>query len=65
LDQSHQELTPIPKYNDGTSLWDAQWQKNQGPKGDKVFGYFYSTWGINFTLAGNADPDKLGNVLAM
>jgi multiple sugar transport system substrate-binding protein len=50
------------KYNDGTSLWDAQWQKNQGPKGDKVFGYFYSTWGINFTLAGNADPDKLGNV---
>jgi multiple sugar transport system substrate-binding protein len=49
-------------YNDKTSLWDAQWQKNQGPKGDKVFGYFYSTWGINFTLAGNSDPDKLGNV---
>jgi multiple sugar transport system substrate-binding protein len=48
-------------YNDKTSLWDAQWQKNQGPKGDKVFGYFYSTWGINFTLAGNADPDKKGN----
>jgi multiple sugar transport system substrate-binding protein len=49
-------------YNDKTSLWDAQWGKNQGPKGDKVFGYFYSTWGINFTLAGNSDPDKLGNV---
>lgn len=48
-------------YNDKTSLWDAQWGKNQGPKGDKVFGYFYSTWGINFTLAGNSDPDKLGN----
>lgn len=47
-------------YNDKTSLWDAQWQKNQGPKGDKVLGYFYSTWGINFTLAGNSDPDKLG-----
>ena len=47
-------------YNDKTSLWDTQWGKNQGPKGDKVFGYFYSTWGINFTLAGNSDPDKLG-----
>jgi multiple sugar transport system substrate-binding protein len=66
-------------YNDKTSLWDAQWQQNQGPTGktkevensDKtkttytghsVLGFFYSTWGINFTLAGNSDPDKLGNV---
>ncbi len=23
----------------------------------KTFGFFYSTWGINFTLAGNADPN--------
>lgn len=41
------------KYNNGTSLWDPDWQAGQGPKG-KVFGYFYSTWGINFTLLGNA-----------
>lgn len=25
----------------------------------KTFGFFYSTWGINFTLAGNADPNGL------
>jgi multiple sugar transport system substrate-binding protein len=48
-------------YNDKTTLWSDQWGKNQGPKGDPVLGYFYSTWGINFTLAGNSDPDKLGN----
>jgi hypothetical protein len=47
-------------YNDNTSLWDTQWQANQGPAGHKVFGFFYSTWGINFTLAGNADPNSLG-----
>ena len=29
------------------------WQADQGPKGN-VFGFFYSTWGINFTLLGNA-----------
>jgi len=40
-------------YNNGTSLWDPDWQAGQGPNG-KVFGYFYSTWGINFTLLGNA-----------
>lgn len=49
-------------YNDKTTLWDTQWQANQGPTGDKVLGFFYSTWGINFTLEGNADPDNLGNV---
>lgn len=45
-------------YNQGTSLWDDNWTKGQTPAG-KVFGYFYSTWGINFTLMGNslADPD--------
>ena len=40
-------------YNNGTSLWDDQWASDQGPEGD-VFGFFYSTWGINFTLLGNA-----------
>ncbi|SEW35711.1 ABC transporter substrate-binding protein [[Clostridium] fimetarium] len=40
-------------YNNKTSLWDATWAKDQGPTG-KVFGFFYSTWGINFTLLGNS-----------
>ena len=50
-------------YNQGTSLWDDNWAKGQGPEG-KVFGYFYSTWGINFTLAGNSleDQDKEAEV---
>lgn len=52
-------------YNNKTSLWDDAWAKDQGPEG-KVFGFFYSTWGINFTLLGNslADPDgekEVGN----
>jgi len=37
-------------YNNKSSLWDSQWA---GPSG-KVFGFFYSTWGINFTLLGNS-----------
>ena len=46
-------------YNNKSSLWDDTWAADQGPKG-KVFGFFYSTWGINFTLQGNslADPNK-------
>ncbi|WFA10026.1 ABC transporter substrate-binding protein [Tissierella sp. Yu-01] len=40
-------------YNNKSSLWDDQWAADQGP-GGKVFGFFYSTWGINFTLLGNA-----------
>ena len=52
-------------YNNKTSLWDDGWAADQGPDGD-VFGFFYSTWGINFTLLGNslADPDgaeEVGN----
>ena len=52
-------------YNNKTSLWSDGWAKDQGPEG-KVFGFFYSTWGINFTLLGNslADPDgpqEVGN----
>ena len=48
-------------YNNKTSLWDTKWAKDQGPTGD-VFGFFYSTWGINFTLLGNslATPTKEG-----
>ena len=48
-------------YNNKTSLWDTNWAKDQGPDG-KTFGFFYSTWGINFTLLGNslATPTKEG-----
>jgi len=53
------------EYNNGTSLWSEGWASDQGPDG-KVFGFFYSTWGINFTLLGNSleNPDgdkKVGN----
>lgn len=54
-------------YNNGTKLWTPQWSADQGPDGN-VFGFFYSTWGINFTLLGNALADssaeqKVGNGL--
>lgn len=52
-------------YNNRTSLWSSEWAADQGPEG-KAFGFFYSTWGINFTLLGNSlsDPDgakEVGN----
>lgn len=51
-------------YNNKTSLWSDPWAADQGPNG-KVLGFFYSTWGIDFTLSGNslANPlkDKDGN----
>ncbi|WRS27197.1 carbohydrate ABC transporter substrate-binding protein [Oscillospiraceae bacterium MB08-C2-2] len=40
-------------YNNKTALWAPEWGADQGPEG-KVFGFFYSTWGINFTLLGNS-----------
>ena len=48
-------------YNDKSILWDDTWNADQGPK-SKVFGFFYSTWGINFTLLGNslATPEAEG-----
>ncbi|MCR5231778.1 MAG: ABC transporter substrate-binding protein [Acholeplasmatales bacterium] len=46
-------------YNKKTSLWDAAWQKEQSAEG-KTFGFFYSTWGINFTLKGNAGKELFG-----
>ncbi|MCR5203095.1 MAG: carbohydrate ABC transporter substrate-binding protein [Lachnospiraceae bacterium] len=46
-------------YNNKTSLWDDNWAADQGPK-SKVLGFFYSTWGINFTLLGNALEDAEG-----
>lgn len=52
-------------YNNKSSLWDSVWAADQGPEG-KVFGFFYSTWGINFTLLGNSladadGPQEVGN----
>ena len=44
-------------YSNHTTLWTPQWSQDQGPDG-KVFGFFYSTWGINFTLMGNALADS-------
>ena len=51
-------------YNNKTSLWSDGWAADQGPEG-QVFGFFYSTWGINFTLLGNAlaTPEAEGGVL--
>ncbi len=51
-------------YNNKTTLWAPEWNADQG-EGSKVFGFFYSTWGINFTLKGNAKggedlPDEVG-----
>ncbi len=50
-------------YNNKTTLWADGWAADQGPDG-KVFGFFYSTWGINFTLLGNslATPTSEGGV---
>lgn len=52
-------------YNNKSTLWSTTWSKDQGPEGN-VFGFFYSTWGINFTLKGNAledssKPEQVGN----
>lgn len=65
LDPSIQEWIEQTKeftdkeYNNKTSLWAPQWSVDQGPNGN-VFGFFYSTWGINFTLLGNALADATG-----
>lgn len=39
-------------YNNKTALWSPEWLADQAPDTD-VFGYFYSTWGINFSLLEN------------
>ena len=47
-------------YNHKSSLWSDTWAQDQGADG-KVFGFFYSTWGINFTLVGNAGEAGYGD----
>ena len=49
-------------YNNKTSLWDPAWSKQQTIEGN-TFGFFYSTWGVNFTLADNAKIEKDGKSL--
>lgn len=46
-------------YNNKTNLWSDGWAKDQSPDG-KTFGFFYSTWGINFTLMDYALADSDG-----
>lgn len=41
------------------ALWGKEWG-NQMSKAGSTFGFFWSTWGINFSLQGYADPDKAG-----
>ena len=43
-----------------TALWSDEWSFDQSAAG-KVFGFFYSTWGINFTLVGNAGEEGFGD----
>lgn len=40
-------------YNNKHGIWSDGWSADQGPKGN-VLGFFYSTWGVNFTLMGNS-----------
>ena len=42
------------------ALWSDEWSFDQTVEG-KVFGFFYSTWGINFTLVGNAGEEGFGD----
>ena len=50
------------KYLAGTgtdyALWGSAWA-NEMSKAGSTFGFFWSTWGINFSLQGYADPAKL------
>ncbi|MCR4732222.1 MAG: ABC transporter substrate-binding protein [Lachnospiraceae bacterium] len=40
--------------------WTDEWNKDQAAD-SKVFGFFYSTWGINFTLQDNAGKEGAGD----
>lgn len=43
-----------------TTQWSDGWNFDQSA-GGKVFGFFMSTWGINFTLVGNAGEEGFGD----
>lgn len=44
-------------YNNGSGLWSGEWFTDMGPDGS-AFGYFFSTWGINFVLSGGSLADS-------
>lgn len=46
-------------WNNGTTLWSDGWGADQAKAG-KAFGFFYSTWGINFTLV-EKSADAVGD----
>ena len=43
-----------------TTQWSDGWNFDQSAEG-KVFGFFMSTWGISFTLVGNAGDEGFGD----
>ena len=45
-------------YNNKTGLWDDNWKAGQKIDG-KTFGYFFSTWGIPFTLLPNTVNEEI------
>lgn len=47
-------------YNNKSHLFNDAWAQDQGAS-SKVFGFFYSTWGINFTLVKNAGEEGFGD----
>ncbi len=47
-------------YNNKHSIWSDGWADDQ-KAGGKVFGFFYSTWGVNFTLPSMAAEDGYGD----
>ena len=47
-------------YDAAHKMWSAEWQADQSARG-KVFGFFYSTWGIEWTLPGYAGDDGAGD----
>ncbi len=46
-------------YNNKSSLWSPEWAACQKIDG-KTFGFFFSTWGIAFTLKGNTGAEGNG-----
>lgn len=54
------EYTDAGYNHKSTNVFTEDWMKDQAADA-KVFGFFYSTWGINFTLVGNAGEEGFGD----
>ena len=46
--------------NRSVNVFTEKWMNDQKPDA-KVFGFFYSTWGVNFTLVSNAGEEGYGD----